>query len=567
MSINNVAAAALAALAGAPALPARSQETPPSATAPGDGAVRRVLVAGVRSLPEADLAALAARAAAGRPAGPDAVRAAAEAVRAEYRRRGFPVAQVVSSEMEPDGVLRLTVAEGTVRRILIRGNAKTRASTVRAAMETRPGDVYREDRIAADRDRLARLGIFEDVVIAPTLDEPGGAGGDAANAAPPAADDTGGGDEIGAVDAVVSVKERRTGNLAATLGFGDRTGLVGYVDLAENNFGGRAQQVSVQWQRWTRTRLERNGVVTEEDARSAYRMSFFAPLLGARGRDAVGLDVYDTNTIFQPLFAGDDETLRSYEQRRGATLRVGRRLRGVGLIGGRGGGGAGLTLFLTARRDEVGYGRVPARLNPPVSELLTASGTVGALGAQLIADARDAAENPGRGYFVQLSHENAGSLLGGDRSFGQTRLDARRYLRLGGGRENGDGSGRETGSGGGPVLALRLLGGTSTGDVPLSEQFWIGGYELLRGYDLYSIRGDRMLLGSAEARFPISAGFQGAVFADYGNAWAPGERASLADLKAGVGVGLRFLTPIGPIRLDAAYGDGLKTYVSLGQAY
>jgi outer membrane translocation and assembly module TamA len=119
------------------------------------------------------------------------------------------------------------------------------------------------------------------------------------------------------------------------------------------------------------------------------------------------------------------------------------------------------------------------------------------------------------------------------------------------------------------VFAVRLLGGSATGGgrVPLSEQFFLGGYELLRGYDLYSIRGDRMLLASAEARIPLSAGVQGALFADAGNAWAPGARASLSDLRAGVGIGLRFLTPIGPLRLDAAYGNELKTYVSLGQAY
>jgi outer membrane translocation and assembly module TamA len=42
---------------------------------------------------------------------------------------------------------------------------------------------------------------------------------------------------------------------------------------------------------------------------------------------------------------------------------------------------------------------------------------------------------------------------------------------------------------------------------------------------------------------------------------------SLGDLRAGVGAGVRFLSPIGPLRLDIAYGNELKTYISLGQAY
>ena len=271
---------------------------------------------------------------------------------------------------------------------------------------------------------------------------------------------------------------------------------------------------------------------------------FFSPFLNGRNGTAFGADVYDKNTVFQPLFGSDEETIRSYERRRGATVRAGRAL------------GQGVSVFLSARRDAVGYDAVPFYLDPPVGELLDAAAIVGALGIEFTTDARDARLSATRGYYGSLLFENAGRYFGGERAFNRALLDLRGYAPL-----------ARTASGP-AVLAVRLLGGSATGEnVPLSEQFFLGGYELLRGYDLYSIRGDRMLLASVEARIPLSSGLQGVLFADTGNAWAPGVRANLSDLRAGVGVGLRFLTPIGPLRLDAAYGNELKTYVSLGQAY
>lgn len=524
------AAAAAALLSSSP--PAHARQTL-GKIAPQPVLVRTVVVTGARAAPLARLVAAATTATAGKLGTDETVRAGAEAVVALYRALGFPVAQVVGGEFDAaTGTLHLVVAEGAVRQIVVKGNTRTRAAVVVAAMRTRPGEVYREETVREDRDRLRRLGVFDDVVVAPAPPDPG------ATAAAENLEDA-----LGLVDVIVRVKEGRTGNVAATLGFGESSGLVGYVDVTENNVAGSAQRVSVQWQRFARARFEDDRLV-EDDARMSYSVGYSAPLLGSTGQFSAGARFYDQNTVFQPLFAGSDESIRSYERRRGGTVRLGRTI------------AQGLSLFASARRDEVGYDPVPARLNPPLRALAGASGVVGALGATLVADSRDAADSPRRGFLATLSYENAGSFLGGDRRFDQSVLDTRHYLPLG-----------NRAAPAGPSLALRVLGGTSGGNVPLSEQFFVGGYELLRGYDLYSIRGDRLFLASAEARVPLGQGIQGVVFADTGNAWEPGRAASLGDLKAGAGVGLRFLTPIGPVRLDAAYGSGFHTYVSLGQAY
>lgn len=481
-----------------------------------------VQVVGATVVPTAELAEAARRALGdARPEG-EALRKVGDAVRDVYKRRGYPLAQLVSAELQPDGVLRLTVAEGRVRNVAVLGNKKTRTSLVREALFLQPGIVYRDDTAAQDRDRLYRLGIFDDVLVSARTPE--------------------GGDEIGFVDLVVRVKEGQTGNVAATVGYDDLTGLVGFFSLSEANAFGRAEKARVDWQRWSRLVFFDDGSVGSEAPRQAFNFTYGRPALGPRGI-AFEAAIYDQNTVFLPTFSTNVETIRNYERRRGGSLRVGRRLQRI------------WSGFVTARRDRVGYDPIPDSLNPPVDELARASATVGAVGALLTADGRDRAENPHHGFLYQLSHEQAGSFAGGNRNFSLSQVDVRRYapMRLTAKRE--------------ATVAGRILAGWSGGDVPLSEQFFLGGFDLLRGYDIFSIRGDRMVLASGEVRVPMGPGLAGVLFADYGGAWAPGVRASVSNLKAGVGVGVRFASPVGPIRFDIAYGRRVQTYISLGQAF
>jgi translocation and assembly module TamA len=87
------------------------------------------------------------------------------------------------------------------------------------------------------------------------------------------------------------------------------------------------------------------------------------------------------------------------------------------------------------------------------------------------------------------------------------------------------------------------------------------------------IGGRSLLLLSGELRYRINDTFGVAAFVDAGNAYSsmvPG----FDNLKIGVGAGIRYLTPIGPIRLDVAVplnrgtGDpAVGIYVGLGQAF
>nr|WP_305800645.1 autotransporter assembly complex family protein [Photobacterium sp. GJ3] len=96
-------------------------------------------------------------------------------------------------------------------------------------------------------------------------------------------------------------------------------------------------------------------------------------------------------------------------------------------------------------------------------------------------------------------------------------------------------------------------------DIPPSMRFFIGGDNSLRGYSYESISprdsegqqvgGEYMLASSLEYQYRLTGNWWGAVFYDYGSSWN-----DTPDWQAGSGVGIRWASPVGPIRLDFAWG-------------
>lgn len=65
--------------------------------------------------------------------------------------------------------------------------------------------------------------------------------------------------------------------------------------------------------------------------------------------------------------------------------------------------------------------------------------------------------------------------------------------------------------------------------------------------------GTRVIEGNLEVRFPISSSFEGAVFTDFGQVWGERETVALKDIQLTPGLGVRYLSAIGPLRVDLAY--------------
>lgn len=138
------------------------------------------------------------------------------------------------------------------------------------------------------------------------------------------------------------------------------------------------------------------------------------------------------------------------------------------------------------------------------------------------------------------------------------------------------------------VLAARArvgsIVGAGLGDVPPPHRFFAGGGGSVRGYDYQSlgptdaggivVGGRSLFEGSVEARAKITDTIGVVAFADAGMAFASSAPKFDESLRYSAGLGLRYYTSIGPIRLDVARGLNREKgdppyglYISLGQAF
>jgi len=99
-----------------------------------------------------------------------------------------------------------------------------------------------------------------------------------------------------------------------------------------------------------------------------------------------------------------------------------------------------------------------------------------------------------------------------------------------------------------------------TPEVPIQKRFFLGGRSTVRGFKEDSLGargadgaptgGDMMVNLNTEYRVPLRSGLIGAVFVDAGSVWFARDQANGFDLRKSTGLGLRYLTPVGPIGLD-----------------
>ena len=422
-----------------------------------------------------------------------------------YHDQGYILAKVSDVAMSPAGVLSLTINEGSLEGIVVKGNDKTKTNVITREMKVKPGEPFNAKDAKRSMQKVYNLGYFEDVNM--KLNP---------------------GKDPNTVVLETSVIEQKTGTFSIGGGYSKADGMVGIISLGDNNFRGSGDKVKVEW--------EFGGA---DDTN--YQLSYTRPWLDSK-QTSLSFSLYDMTNEYTDYYDGTDKEKTTYDKnRKGFDITLGRP------------SGEYIQNYITFknRKDKyVEYQDGPINYLDGTADhnqyLEDNYGLTRSVTLMRVFDSRDNVFAPSEGARYSLSAEFAG--MGGDFSFNKYTLEGRKYFKVGPDH----------------VIATRLTAGYADGNISDANRFEVGGSDTLRGYEDEQFKGDKMLAGSVEYRFPVVKKVQGVVFSDIGNAWT-GTGYSLSDIKASVGVGIRMETPIGPVRIDYAKGDeGARTHFSFG---
>ena len=433
-----------------------------------------------------------------------------------------PLTQVDEAERRVD--LSYEVQPGQkvyFERIEIAGNSRTRDKVIRRELRIYEGELYGQTALNVSKQRVNALGFFETVEI---KTERG------------SADDK--------IVARVEVKEKSTGTFQIGAGFSSYENFILTGQISQNNFFGWGQSLSLQVQ-WS-------------SIRQLGSIQFVEPYF-LDTRWTFAFDLYATEatyTTFNRTAIGGSLTW-GYELV-GLTpwWRFARNLEDM-------------RLFATYTNERVNVSR---NLEDTLLANRFRSGTTSALRLSLQWDKRDNRLFPSAGFFHTLSAEFAPPILAPEAIFGNSvnlfsryTFDARFYRPIYWGF----------------IGRLKLSAGyirewDSAHPIPISELYYLGGINSVRGYRMLSIApreiaaveprgdagtgfisvgGDKQLTLNLEIEFPImeKVGIRGVVFHDMGNAFRPGKFSDpdvSLSLYRSVGFGVRWFSPIGPLRFE-----------------
>ncbi len=372
--------------------------------------------------------------------------------------------------------------------ITVSGNTKTRDKVIRRELKVGEGDLYSSTALKRGRQKLKTTGYFKEVAFTSSK---------------------GTSDEKINLD--IKVEEAPTGTFSFGVGYSSLAGVVGTAEVSERNLLGMGYRVNL------------SAALGGETQR--FKFGFIDPwLLGTA--TAAGFDVYYEELDYYDTY---DSTVA------GADVHLGRYLTDY------------ISASLLGRVERVKIYDVSDYASSYIKEQEgtrdTHSVTLG-----FTRDTRNDFYNPSEGSKHTLSLENAGGILGGDNTFYKFIGDTNWYFPL-------------------PlstVLHLRGRAGTVKGyagkEVPIYERFYVGGINTIRGFeygeagprDEYGqvIGGENMVIFNSELLFPLSKeiGLRGAVFYDAGKGFDKYRK--FGRVRHSVGFGIRWFSPIGPLRID-----------------
>ncbi|MDK2955330.1 MAG: outer membrane protein insertion porin family [Desulfovibrionales bacterium] len=413
-----------------------------------------------------------------------------------------------------------------IRRVVIQGNTKTRDNVILREMRLADGDMFNGFKLRRSAERLRKLDYFDEMDIEP---------------AP-----TGNPNEM---DLKVKVKDKSTGMLSGGAGYSSYEGVFFAGKIQERNLFGKGYNLGFSG-KWSEKTM--NGVL------SFYNPNYEDTPLG------VGLDLYATEYEYDDYSRDAVGGILNFSYPLGEYTRA-----------------------------YWGYNLEDYRvydIDDDASQTLKDSEGTNVSSSVYVAATRDTTnrkQNPSSGTINTARFEMGGGPLGGGNSYVKYIYTSQYYRPMW--WETIFHIKGEIG------LVHENIGGN---DVEVFERFSLGGLETVRGYSWHKISpidpatGDRIgglkeFYMNVEYLFPISKenGIVGVTFFDAGNVWEEGQwyfedtkqddgSPLLLGLYKSVGVGLRWYSPMGPLRLEYGYGlDDLegsprnKIEFSMGQDF
>ena len=409
--------------------------------------------------------------------------------------------------------------------LYIDGLTNTKDNTIRREVLLRPGDVFSSGKVRRSMEKIYNLGFIDGA-------EP--------NIAPTGQPDI--------MNLAFAITEGKPGMITAGAGYSSVDKFVGSVQLQHMNLFGRAQKLNLLWEFGAR--------------RQNYEIDWTEPWFLGKAM-SLGLSLYNI------------ERLRDYHNTSDAYKE--------GRLGG--------SVSISPRVDDkiallFGYTYEHVRIfdidddelkeeimnDPDLAKDRTSS-----VRAQIVYDTRDYIYDASKGARYSYGINVAGGPLGGNVNYVRNSVRGTWFF---------------------PtfwkfVLSININTGWiesygSSSDVPLYEKYYVGGADTIRGYkyrtEVGPYNGGKvMAVANVEYKFPIVQEnkrtiLQGAFFYDIGGTWkdinhvnfcfgTDNDETNSYYLKSGFGFGIRFATPVFPLRLDWGYGLNHKRGEDLQQFY
>lgn len=420
-----------------------------------------------------------------------------------YADKGYANADINPLIKEDDQTLKVDVTfdihQGNkvyLERIEIAGNVRTRDKVIRREMQVYEGDLFSATNLKESIKNLRRLEYFEDVNFS-----------------------TSPGSSPNHMNLKVTVKERPTGTFGVGAGYSTQDRIVGMVQISQNNLFGRGEQVKVE------------GMLGSISHR--FRASFTEPYLFDRPL-SFGIDAFNWERLYT-----------EYNRKStGGDLRLSHPLMWQYT-----------RLFWMYRYEFVTLSDLGPNPDPLISAAAKIHST-SATSLTLRRDSRDSLFSPTKGSDNSVSTEFAG--IGGAVAFMRYVAESGWYFPL------------KWGSVGLLHARAGYMNNLPWGDLPVYEKFYLGGIDTIRGFKYADISprdstherigGDKFIQLNSEYRFPLitKLGVMGTIFFDAGNVYGPGQVEPF--LRPTAGLGFRWFSPMGPLRVEWGYNLTRKSF-------